>query len=429
MGRAWVGLVVVVLVGCGPSAQQLREQTLSTLNTEADRWDGGQAFATTSTDAYGRPLSASVRTGPLHWTLELRSLGPDGLPQNSDDLVVTRSTRHGQSTLAREAARVVETVAEAAARGAVGGVKKGPGGRREVTDPRWSVAADAMIPLVGEPGAWDLHTHPGRHSPPTPRSGTMPHLFEPFTLKSVTLRNRIGVSPMCQYWSENGMPSDWHLVHLGSRAVGGAGLVISEATAVVPEGRISPQDAGIWSDAHVEPWARVARFIAEAGSVAGMQLAHAGRKASTAQPWVRHDHDAVVSDADGGWTPVGPSPLPFRDGSKTPRELTRADIQAIEATFAAAAVRCQQAGFRWLELHFAHGYLAHSFLLAADEPTHRRVWRLVRQPRPLRPGNHPGRAPGLACRVAVDGPAVGHGLGRGRLVGRRLGGTLPPAQG
>ena len=190
----------------------------------------------------------------------------------------------------------------------------------------------------------------------------MPHLFDPFTLRGVTLRNRIGVSPMCQYWSEAGMPSDWHFVHLGSRAVGGAGLVFTEATAVEARGRITPQDAGIWSDDHVEPWAKIARFITLYGAVPGIQLAHAGRKASTAQPWVRGSHDVALGDGEGGWEPVAPSPVPFRDGSRVPRELTTADIRDIQTAFASAAVRAKDAGFRWVELHFAHGYLGHSFL-------------------------------------------------------------------
>lgn len=189
----------------------------------------------------------------------------------------------------------------------------------------------------------------------------MPHLFDPFTLRDVTLRNRIAVSPMCQYWAADGKVSDWHLVHLGSRAVGGAGLVLSEQTAVEARGRITPHDAGIWSDDHIEPWARVARFVGEYGAVPGLQLGHAGRKASTAPPWSRAGKDAAVADAEGGWEPVAPSPIPFRDGSRVPRELTKADITDIVAAFGAAAGRAREAGFRWLECHFAHGYLGHAF--------------------------------------------------------------------
>lgn len=189
----------------------------------------------------------------------------------------------------------------------------------------------------------------------------MPHLFDEFKLRGVTLRNRIGVSPMCQYWSEDGMASDWHLVHLGSRAVGGAGLVIAEATAVEARGRITPQDLGIWSDNHIEPLARVTHFVKEYGAVPGIQLAHAGRKASTAQPWLRNDHDTPVSNEEGGWDIVAPSPLPFRSSSRVPKELTRDDIAQIQAAFRAATIRANEAGFEWVELHAAHGYLAHSF--------------------------------------------------------------------
>jgi 2,4-dienoyl-CoA reductase-like NADH-dependent reductase (Old Yellow Enzyme family) len=187
----------------------------------------------------------------------------------------------------------------------------------------------------------------------------MPHLFDTFTLRGVTLRNRIGISPMCQYSSIDGMPNDWHFAHLGARAVGGAGLVITEATAVEPRGRISPQDAGIWSDEHIEPWGRVAKFITEMGSVAGMQLAHAGRKASTAAPW--HGGKGIA-DVDGGWEPVAPSPMAFEPDYRQPKELSIAEIHAIQAEFKNAAARVLAAGYEWIELHGAHGYLAHEFL-------------------------------------------------------------------
>lgn len=189
----------------------------------------------------------------------------------------------------------------------------------------------------------------------------MPGLFDPLTLRSVTLRNRIGVSPMCQYWADDGMPSDWQLVHLGSRAVGGAGLVIAEATAVEPPGRITPGCTGIWSDAHAEAWAPIAKFVTDYGAVAGMQIGHAGRKASTAQPWIRNSHDFALPDAEGGWEPVAPSAIPFREGSRMPHELAVAEIAAIREKFVAAAKRVHSAGFQFLELHYAHGYLAHSF--------------------------------------------------------------------
>jgi len=188
----------------------------------------------------------------------------------------------------------------------------------------------------------------------------MSHLFAPLEVKSITLRNRIGVSPMCQYSSDDGVANDWHLVHLGSRAVGGAGLVIAEATAVSPEGRISPGDAGIWSDQHVEPLARINRFIKAHGAVAGIQIAHAGRKASAARPWEGGDH---LADDAGGWLPVAPSAIAFGDGlDKVPHALSPDEIKRLQAAFVAAAKRSLAAGFEWLELHSAHGYLSHEFL-------------------------------------------------------------------
>jgi 2,4-dienoyl-CoA reductase-like NADH-dependent reductase (Old Yellow Enzyme family) len=188
----------------------------------------------------------------------------------------------------------------------------------------------------------------------------MPHLFTPLQLKSVTLRNRVGVSPMCQYTAEDGLANDWHLVHLGSRAVGGAGLVIAEATGVSPVGRISPGDLGIWSDAHVAPLARITRFIKQHGAVAGIQLAHAGRKASAGRPWEGGGHLAAAA---GGWEPVAPSALAFGSGlDRVPHALTAGEIKQVQAEFVAAARRAEAAGFDWIELHAAHGYLAHQFL-------------------------------------------------------------------
>jgi len=187
----------------------------------------------------------------------------------------------------------------------------------------------------------------------------MPDLFSPFTLRGVTLRNRIGVSPMCQYSYDDGFSNDWQLVHLGTRAAGGAGLVIVEATAVEARGRISPKDLGIWTDAHVEPLARVARFITQQGATPGIQLAHAGRKASTQIPW---KGGGPLTDEDGGWDPIGASPIPFNTGWRTPREMTRDDIRIVRSAFAEAVKRALTAGFTWLELHAAHGYLLHSFL-------------------------------------------------------------------
>jgi 2,4-dienoyl-CoA reductase-like NADH-dependent reductase (Old Yellow Enzyme family) len=187
----------------------------------------------------------------------------------------------------------------------------------------------------------------------------MTSLFDPATFRSVRLRNRIGVSPMCQYFSNEGKASDWHLVHLGSRAVGGAALVIAEATAVTPQGRISPTDAGIWTDDHVLPLVPITRFIREHGAVPGIQLAHAGRKASTAAPFA--SKKGFLTKEDGGWDIVGPSPVPFNPGDPPPKELTLGEIASIREAFRVAAVRAKAAGFQWLELHAAHGYLLHSF--------------------------------------------------------------------
>lgn len=185
-------------------------------------------------------------------------------------------------------------------------------------------------------------------------------LMSPLILRGVTLRNRIGVSPMCQYSAENGMASDWHLVHLGSRAVGGAGIVIVEATAVTPEGRITPGDVGIWDAAYAEPLARIARFVQGQGAVAGIQLAHAGRKASCDLPW--QGGRRLRTAAEGAWPVVAPSPIPFRDDDPVPHELDEAGIDGIVRAFVEAARRALEAGFRVIELHAAHGYLLHSFL-------------------------------------------------------------------
>ncbi|MFH0958998.1 MAG: NADH:flavin oxidoreductase/NADH oxidase [Pseudomonadota bacterium] len=187
----------------------------------------------------------------------------------------------------------------------------------------------------------------------------MPCLFDSFTIKSVTLRNRIGVSPMCQYVSNDGMATDWHLVHLGARAVGGAGLIIAEATAVAPRGRISPGDAGLWSDQHIEPLVRINSFVSKHGSVPGIQLAHAGRKASAARPW---EGDHSLTEEEGGWETIAPSALAFGDKLwKVPKEMTIQDIMEVQDAFASAACRALDAGYKWLELHAAHGYLCHSF--------------------------------------------------------------------
>jgi 2,4-dienoyl-CoA reductase-like NADH-dependent reductase (Old Yellow Enzyme family) len=187
----------------------------------------------------------------------------------------------------------------------------------------------------------------------------VPHLVEPLTLRSVELPNRIAVSPMCEYSCIDGLANDWHFVHLGSRAVGGAGLVLTEACAVSPEGRISPEDLGIWSDTHIEPLARITRFVRAQGAVGGIQLAHAGRKASTVAPWKGNSR---VEFADGGWQPLAPSAIAFSPDYHTPQAMTHDDIRQAIADFAAAAERSLAAGFEVIELHAAHGYLAHQFL-------------------------------------------------------------------
>ncbi len=185
-------------------------------------------------------------------------------------------------------------------------------------------------------------------------------LFAPLALRSVTLRNRIGMSPMCQYSAVDGRVGDWHLVHYGARAVGGVGLVIVEAAGVEARGRISAADVGIWEDGQVEPLARVARLVAENGAVPGIQLAHAGRKASTRAPW--DQGGAPRLPADGGWIPVAPSPLPFAEGHARPEPLDEAGIAGVVRAFADAARRALDAGFQVAEIHAAHGYLLHEFL-------------------------------------------------------------------
>jgi len=184
-------------------------------------------------------------------------------------------------------------------------------------------------------------------------------LFDPIAFRGVTLPNRIAVSPMCMYSSVDGMPNDWHFVHLGSRAVGGSGLVLTEASAVVPEGRISPDDAGMYRDEHVDAWGRVTRFVKEHGSIAGIQLAHAGRKASMSSPW---KGSKLVPPSEGGWAPVyGPSTIPFSEHYATPTALDETGIAAVVGAFRKAAERSLAAGFELVELHGAHGYLLHSF--------------------------------------------------------------------
>jgi 2,4-dienoyl-CoA reductase-like NADH-dependent reductase (Old Yellow Enzyme family) len=184
-------------------------------------------------------------------------------------------------------------------------------------------------------------------------------LFSPLRLRELEFKNRIFVSPMCQYSCIEGMPTDWHLVHLGSRAVGGAALVMAEATAIVPEGRISPCDTGIWTDGHAAAFQRIAAFISAQGSVPGLQIAHAGRKASTDLPWQGGN---PLRPGNGGWQPLAPSAIAFAANYTVPRELSPAEIGQLVERFTEAAKRALTAGFKVIEIHMAHGYLLHSFL-------------------------------------------------------------------
>lgn len=189
----------------------------------------------------------------------------------------------------------------------------------------------------------------------------MASLFEPFTLKGVTLRNRIAASPMCQYSAEDGMINDWHLVHLGGLARGGAGLIMVEATGVTPEGRITPNCLGLWNDEQAAALAPAAQIIKDAGAVPGIQIGHAGRKASANRPWEGDDH--IPADDPRGWATIAPSAIAYGGGlSKVPHAMTKADIERVKQAFVDSARRALESGFQWLELHFAHGYLAQSFL-------------------------------------------------------------------
>lgn len=187
----------------------------------------------------------------------------------------------------------------------------------------------------------------------------MSRLFSPLKIRGVEFKNRIFVSPMCQYSSVDGMPNDWHLVHLGSRAVGGAALVISEATAISPEGRITPDDFGIWDDKYISGFQKITDFIKSQNSVPAIQLAHAGRKASTYSPW---KGSGAVTIAKGGWQTLAPSPIPFADDFPIPVGMTQTEIDNIISEFQNATVRSVKAGFEVIELHMAHGYLVHQFL-------------------------------------------------------------------
>jgi 2,4-dienoyl-CoA reductase-like NADH-dependent reductase (Old Yellow Enzyme family) len=187
----------------------------------------------------------------------------------------------------------------------------------------------------------------------------MAALFQPLTIKSIVLKNRIVVSPMCQYSSEDGFANDWHLVHLGSRAVGGAALIFTEAAAISPVGRITPHDLGIYKDEHIEGLRRITDFIKAQGAVAGIQLAHAGRKASHHRPW---EGSAALADGEQPWVTEAPSAVPYKDGEPVPHELTGEEIKEVVEEFKQGAIRAKEAGFQVIEIHAAHGYLLHEFL-------------------------------------------------------------------
>lgn len=250
-------------------------------------------------------------------------------------------------------------------------------------------------------------------------------LFEPLVQRDLTLRNRVAVSPMCMYSSTDGFANDWHLVHLGARAVGGAGLVLTEAAAVLPEGRISPQDLGLWDDAHVAFLSRVTAFIRAHGAAAGIQLAHAGRKASTRRPW---EGRGPVGPEEGGWHPVvGPSAVPFDDASQTPEALDKAGIRRVIEGFRDAARRALEAGFQVAEVHAAHGYLLHEFLspLANRRDDHyggdfeNRIRLLLEVVAAVR-SVWPERMPVWVRISATDWEAGGWDLGQSVVLSRRL---------
>jgi len=273
----------------------------------------------------------------------------------------------------------------------------------------------------------------------------MPNLFDPLSIRDLTFPNRIVVSPMCEYSSTTGFANDWHLVHLGSRAVGGAGLVMTEATAVTPEGRISPEDLGIWSDDHIEFLARITRFIHSQGSIAGIQLAHAGRKASTFRPW---SGSGAVPEESGGWKKVvAPSAIPFAEDYLMPHALTPEEIHAVVDAFVEAAGRALKAGFRVIEIHAAHGYLLSEFLSplanhrtdAYGGPFENRIRLALEVVRAVR-GAWPERSPLFVRISATDWVEGGWTVDESVELARHLkklgvdlvdcssGGNVPPAQ-
>lgn len=238
----------------------------------------------------------------------------------------------------------------------------------------------------------------------------MSRLFSPLTLRGTTIRNRIGMAPMCQYVSDDSLVNDWHKVHLGARAIGGVGLIILEATSVTADGRVTPQDLGLWSDAAVPKLTELASFLSAQGSVPGIQLSHAGRKASRLRPW---EGDLPLLAEHGGWEPVGPSPIPFAKGYAVPRELDLSEIPEIQEAFALSAKRAYEAGFKLLELHAGHGRLFHNFYSplsnkrtdeygGSREGRARFLLETVRAVRKYWPENYP-LAVRLSCTDWVDG--------------------------
>ena len=253
----------------------------------------------------------------------------------------------------------------------------------------------------------------------------MKTLFSTFTLREKTFKNRIFVSPMCQYSSDNGLPGDWHLVHLGSRAVGGAALVMVEATAVSPQGRISPWDSGIWSDEHGQAFKRITAFIKEQGAVPAIQLAHAGRKASTDVTW---RGGKPLSKENGGWEPVAPSAIPFDQNSPLPRELTPDQIETLVSLFAEAARRSLDAGFETLEIHMAHGYLLHEFLSPISNHRQDQVRRHSEKPDRISSGSSPGCQGGVARTPSPVRSHFLYGLGGRGMGSQPVHRILPDAQ-
>ena len=253
-----------------------------------------------------------------------------------------------------------------------------------------------------------------------------PHLFRPLTLRSITVRNRIMVSPMCQYSATDGLADDWHFAHLAARAVGGAGIVCVEATHVEERGRITRHCLGLWNDRQRDALARIAGFIARQGAVPAIQLAHAGRKASVSRPW--EGTEPLAAD-DGAWEVIGPSPWPFKPGHAVPREMDARLITEVTLAFAAAARRAREAGFRIIELHAGHGYLVHQFLSPlSNQRTDRYGGSLENRARLLMETTTAIRAR-MACRASVVHPAVDDRLGGGRLGPAGGGRALPHAGG